>query len=48
MTLRLRLFLLVSATVGLTVVLVTTTVSSSARRSFATLDAQRTDSARRT
>jgi two-component system nitrogen regulation sensor histidine kinase NtrY len=42
MTLRLRLFLLVSATVGLTVVLVTTTVSSSARRSFATLDAQRT------
>ena len=43
MTLRLRLFLLVSATVGLTVVLVTTTVSSSARRSFATLDAQRTE-----
>jgi signal transduction histidine kinase len=42
MTLRLRLFLLVSATVGLTVVLVTTTVSSSARRSFATLDRQRT------
>jgi len=43
MTLRVRLFLLVSATVGLTVVLVTTTVSSSARRSFATLDAQRTE-----
>jgi two-component system nitrogen regulation sensor histidine kinase NtrY len=42
MTLRLRLFLLVGATVGVTVVLVTTTVSSSARRSFATLDAQRT------
>jgi two-component system nitrogen regulation sensor histidine kinase NtrY len=42
MTLRYRLFLLVSATVGLTVVLVTTTVSSSARRSFATLDRQRT------
>jgi two-component system nitrogen regulation sensor histidine kinase NtrY len=42
MTLRLRLFLLVSATVGLTVVLVTTTVSGSARRSFATLDRQRT------
>src|SRR5262245_14542567 len=42
MTLRLRLFLLVSAVVGLTVILVTATVSSSARRSFATLDAQRT------
>jgi two-component system nitrogen regulation sensor histidine kinase NtrY len=42
MTLRLRLFLIVGATVGLTVVLVTTTVSSSARRSFTTLDAQRT------
>jgi hypothetical protein len=42
MTLRFRLFLFVSATVGLTVVLVTTTVSSSARRSFATLDRQRT------
>lgn len=43
MTLRARLFLLVGATVGLTVVLVTIIVSSSARRSFATLDAQRTD-----
>jgi two-component system nitrogen regulation sensor histidine kinase NtrY len=43
MTLRLRLFLLVSAAIGLTVVLVTTTISSSARRSFATLDAQRTE-----
>jgi signal transduction histidine kinase len=43
MTLRARLFLLVGATVGLTVVLVTIIVSSSARRSFATLDAQRTE-----
>src|SRR5262245_22838897 len=42
MTLRVRLFLLVSAVVGLTVVLVTATVASSARQSFATLDAQRT------
>jgi two-component system nitrogen regulation sensor histidine kinase NtrY len=43
MTLRARLFLLVGATVGLTVVLVTIIVSASARRSFATLDAQRTE-----
>src|SRR5688572_29114802 len=43
MTLRARLFLLVGATVGLTVVLVTIIVSSSARRSFAALDAQRTE-----
>ena len=43
MTLRARLFLLVGVTVGLTVVLVTIIVSSSARRSFATLDAQRTE-----
>ena len=42
MTLRTRLFALVSAVVALTVVLVTSTVSSSARRSFAALDAQRT------
>ncbi len=43
MTLRARLFLLVGATVGLTVVVVTIIVSSSARRAFATLDAQRTE-----
>jgi nitrogen fixation/metabolism regulation signal transduction histidine kinase len=42
MTLRNRLFALVSAAVTVTVVLVTWTVSSSARQSFATLDAQRT------
>jgi len=42
MSLRNRLFTLVSALVFVTVVLVTLTVSSSARRSFATLDAQRT------
>jgi len=42
MTLRNRLFALVSGIVLLTVVLVTVTVSASARRSFATLDAERT------
>ena len=42
MSLRTRLFALVSGVVLLTVVLVTLTVSASARRSFATLDAQRT------
>ena len=42
MSLRNRLFLLVSAVVLLTVVLVTLTVSASARQSFATLDAERT------
>ena len=42
MSLRNRLFALVSAVVLLTVVLVTLTVSASARRSFAMLDAQRT------
>src|SRR5438132_14187724 len=42
MTLRTRLFALVSATVAVTVVLVTWTVSSSARSAFAQLDAQRT------
>ena len=42
MSLRTRLFALVSAVVTITVVLVTSTVSSSARRAFATLDAQRT------
>jgi signal transduction histidine kinase len=42
MSLRNRLFALVSSVVLLTVVLVTLTVSASARRSFATLDAQRT------
>ena len=42
MTLRNRLFALVSAAVAVAVVLVTWTVSSSARQSFATLDAQRT------
>ena len=41
MTLRNRLFALVSAAVAVTVILVTWTVSSSARRSFATLDADR-------
>jgi signal transduction histidine kinase len=41
MSLRNRLFALVSGVVVLTVVLVTFTVSSSARQSFATLDAQR-------
>jgi signal transduction histidine kinase len=42
MSLRTRLFALVSAVVTVTVVLVTATVSSSARRSFAMLDEQRT------
>jgi signal transduction histidine kinase len=42
MSLRTRLLVLVSAVVAVTVVLVTATVSSSARRSFAALDAQRT------
>src|SRR5438045_3006848 len=42
MSLRNRLFALVSGIVALAVVLVTWTVSSSARRAFATLDAQRT------
>ena len=42
MSLRNRLFALVSAVVLLTVVLVTLTVSASARGSFATLDAERT------
>lgn len=42
MSLRNRLFLLVSAVVLVTVVLVTLTVSASARQSFATLDAERT------
>ena len=42
MSLRTRLFVLVSAVVTVTVVLVTATVSSSARGSFATLDEQRT------
>jgi two-component system nitrogen regulation sensor histidine kinase NtrY len=42
MSLRNRLFTLVSALVFGTVVLVTLTVSSSARQSFATLDAERT------
>ena len=42
MSLRNRLFALVSTVVLLTVVLVTLTVSASARRSFATLDAERT------
>ena len=41
MSLRNRLFALVSGVVVLTVVLVTWTVSSSARQSFATVDAQR-------
>ena len=42
MSLRTRLFLLISALVFVTVVLVTWTVSSSARQSFARLDAERT------
>ncbi|HEY6359889.1 MAG TPA: HAMP domain-containing protein, partial [Vicinamibacterales bacterium] len=42
MSLRTRLFALVCAVVTFTVVLVTATVSASARRSFATLDEQRT------
>ncbi|HEV3139068.1 MAG TPA: HAMP domain-containing sensor histidine kinase [Vicinamibacterales bacterium] len=42
MTLRARLFALVGAAIAVTVILVTWTVSLSARRSFAALDAQRT------
>jgi two-component system nitrogen regulation sensor histidine kinase NtrY len=42
MTLRARLFVLVAGAIAATVVLVTWTVSSSARRSFAALDGQRT------
>jgi len=42
MSLRARLFALVSGVITVTVVLVTWTVSSSARTSFAVLDAQRT------
>lgn len=42
MTLRTRLFALVSAAVAVAVVLAAWTVSSSARRAFAALDAQRT------
>jgi signal transduction histidine kinase len=42
MTLRSRLFVLVAGAIAATVVLVTWTVSASARRSFASLDAQRT------
>jgi two-component system, NtrC family, nitrogen regulation sensor histidine kinase NtrY len=42
MSLRTRLLALVSAVVAITVILVTATVSSSARSSFAELDAQRT------
>src|SRR5204862_5708805 len=42
MSLRTRLLLLISAVVAIVVALVTGTVSSSARRAFASLDAQRT------
>jgi len=42
MTLRLRLFAFVAGAIAATVILVTWTVSASARRSFAALDAQRT------
>src|SRR5215831_13628502 len=42
MTLRTRLFFLVAGAIAATVVLVTWTVSASARRSFAALDVQRT------
>src|SRR5439155_6534433 len=42
MTLRARLFMLIAAAIAATVILVTWTVSASARRSFAALDAQRT------
>ncbi|HMD34580.1 MAG TPA: ATP-binding protein [Vicinamibacterales bacterium] len=42
MTLRSRLFVLVAGAIAATVVLVTWSVSASARRSFAALDAQRT------
>jgi two-component system nitrogen regulation sensor histidine kinase NtrY len=41
MTLRLRLFALVGSAVAITVILVTWTVSTSARRAFAAVDAQR-------
>jgi signal transduction histidine kinase len=43
MTLRLRLFALVGSAVAVAVILVTWTVSASARRAFAAVDAQRTD-----
>src|SRR5262245_29683601 len=42
MTLRTRLFALVSAAVAATVILATAAVSASARRAFASVDAQRT------
>ena len=42
MTLRTRLFALVSAAVAVTVVLVTVAVAASARSAFAAVDAQRT------
>jgi hypothetical protein len=42
MTLRTRLFALVSAAVAVTVVLVTIAVAASARNAFAAVDAQRT------
>ena len=42
MTLRVRLFGLVGATVAISVALVTWTVSTSARRAFTELNAQRT------
>jgi hypothetical protein len=42
MSLRTRLFALVGAVVALTVLLVTSTVASSARRAFAAIDSQRT------
>ncbi len=42
MSLRVRLLLLVSTVIALTVILVTWTVSASARRAFAALDEQRT------
>ena len=43
MTLRTRLFLLVGGVVAVAVTLVTWSISTSARRSFETLDRQRTD-----
>ena len=42
MTLRHRLLVLITATVAVTVILVTWTVAASARSAFATIDAQRT------
>ena len=42
MTLRTRLFFLVGAVVAVTVILVTATVASAARRAFADMDARRT------